>query len=272
MLLNHTTSPNDFIGSFLIVVFVLIIGILISAWALNLATKLFRVEGSKYKNALKVSVAYLLAYAVLVNILASVFHMAGGLLAYIGSFIIFHKLLNKFYNTNLKKNFFIFIVSSILPAIIGALIIIPVRAFVLEPFFVEGVSMRPTFEDNDYILIEKISKKYQRGDIVVFRYPNNPQEFNIKRVVALPGETIRMEGDSLFIYNNDSPAGTKLEEGYLFLGKKTYVYGETLVKLKEDEYYLLGDNRNISYDSRMLGPIPARLIVGKYWKRTPLIE
>lgn len=151
--------------------------------------------------------------------------------------------------------------------IISLLIIIPIRYFIVQPFFVRGDSMVPNFNNGEYLIIDEFSYRFfdepQRGDVVVFRFPDNPSQFYIKRIVALPEETVIIKEDALTIINHEHPAGFELKEPYLVEPTP----GELEVKLDPNEYYVLGDNRDSSSDSRRWGPLPRHLIVGKAWLR-----
>jgi len=157
------------------------------------------------------------------------------------------------------KDFFI----ELLQVIIVALaIIIPVRYFFIKPFYVKGASMEPSFYDNEYLVIDEISYRFkepQRGEIVVFRYPRDPKQFFIKRIVGLPGETIQITGGEVFVN------GEEITELYLEQGTKTKA--EVVVTLQSDEYFVLGDNRSFSLDSRSFGPLRQEYMVGKTWIR-----
>lgn len=146
------------------------------------------------------------------------------------------------------------------------LIIVPIRYFVVQPFFVEGASMEPAYEDGDYLLVDKISYllgEPDRGEVVVFRFPNDPQKVFIKRIVGLPGETVVVERGTVTIINSDNPNGMTLAEGYL--AEETTQ--STKVTLGESEYFVMGDNRDASYDSRGWGPLKERFIIGKVFLR-----
>lgn len=148
--------------------------------------------------------------------------------------------------------------------LIALAIVIPIRYFLFQPFIVNGSSMEPTFNQGEYLLIDEISYRFKdpaRGDVVVFRYPKDPSYFYIKRVIALPGETIEIKDKEVKIYNYDSPEGKVLKE--------PYIKGETndtlKIVLSKDEYFLLGDNREHSSDSRFFGTVPRKNIIGKAW-------
>ncbi len=158
-----------------------------------------------------------------------------------------------------------FILELVKITLISLAIVIPVRYFLVQPFYVRGASMEPNFYDRDYLIINEISYRFtepNRGDVVVFKYPLNPREYFIKRVIGLPGETIEIKEGEVKIYNKLYPQGIVLDESsYLFPGTKTG--GNLKVSLGPDEYYLLGDNRNASLDSRSFGPVPRKNIIGK---------
>lgn len=165
------------------------------------------------------------------------------------------------------KNFFLFVFELVKIVTISLIIIIPIRHFLIQPFYVKGASMEPNFHDHEYLIIDEISynlSEPKRGDIIVFRYPRNPQEFFIKRIVGLPGEKIQIQDGQVYIYNKDKPEGSVLEEPYLSEGTKTYGISDSdIVTLEKDEYYVLGDNRNSSKDSRSFGPVNKSFIIGK---------
>lgn len=122
--------------------------------------------------------------------------------------------------------------------IIAILIVAPIRMFIAQPFIVNGKSMDPTFRSGDYLIVDEISYRFsdpQKDDVIVFRFPNNTSRFLIKRIVGLPGETIEVEG-------------------------KTYT-------LDDDEYFVLGDNRPVSSDSRAWGALNGEFIIGRAFLR-----
>jgi signal peptidase I len=151
---------------------------------------------------------------------------------------------------------------------ISLAIIIPVRYFLIQPFYVKGASMEPNFYDHEYLIIDELSYRFhqpQRGDIVVFRYPNDPKQFFIKRVIGLPGETVEIAGGQVKIYNEKNPNGMVLDEhSYL---DQDFTSTTRTVTLKSDEYFVLGDNRIASLDSRYFGPVNQSYIVGRVWLR-----
>lgn len=151
---------------------------------------------------------------------------------------------------------------------ISLAIIIPVRYFLVQPFYVKGASMEPSFWDHEYLIIDELSYRFkqpQRGDIVVFRYPADPKQFFIKRVIGLPGETVEVAGGQIKIYNDKHPNGTVLDEK-MYLDQDYTAMTRTQT-LKNDEYFVLGDNRVASLDSRIFGPVKREYVVGKVWLR-----
>ncbi|MCD6429455.1 signal peptidase I [bacterium] len=147
--------------------------------------------------------------------------------------------------------------------LIALLIVIPIREFVFQPFFVRGQSMEPTLHDFDYLIVDELSYRLhqpQRGDVVVFKSPTNPQQRFIKRIIGLPGETVIIR-DGKVIIEKDNKSFVLDESSYLSPNISTP--GETKVHLGEDEYFVMGDNREKSYDSRSFGPIHKEDIIGR---------
>lgn len=161
-----------------------------------------------------------------------------------------------------------YILETIKVVLISLAIIIPVRYFLIQPFYVKGASMEPNFFDHEYLIIDEISYRFnepQRGDIIVFKYPRDPSQYFIKRIIGLPNETLEIKEGKIIIYNKENPAGVVLKESYLEENVKTL--GDRVVALGSEEYYILGDNRLASFDSRSFGPIKRKHIVGKVWVR-----
>ena len=149
------------------------------------------------------------------------------------------------------------------------LTILIIRYFLFKPFYVKGASMEPNFYESEYLIVDEISYRFQtpaRGEVVVFRPPNSVRDFYIKRIVGLPGETVKFINGDVVVYNEEHPNGFNLDETpYLINGAKPL---ETVVlKLEEEEYFVLGDNRLVSSDSRRFGPVHRDKIVGRAWFR-----
>lgn len=143
------------------------------------------------------------------------------------------------------------------------LIVLPVRLFLFEPFFVLGDSMLPNYESYDYLIIEKVSYRFkepQRGDVIIFRPPINPRANYIKRIIGLPEETLKIEGGKIYVYNAQNSKGFLLNESYL---PSNLTPGNEEIKLNKDDYFVLGDNREESYDSRKWGSIKKSAIEGR---------
>ncbi len=147
-------------------------------------------------------------------------------------------------------------------ALLAIAIVIPIRAFIAQPFIVSGLSMFPTFHDGDYLIIDEISYKLespQRGDVVVFRYPKDTTKFFIKRIIGLPGEEILLTGNKITIKNTEHPEGFTLSEPYIQNQSNNMMD----VTLPADQYFVMGDNRSASSDSRVWGNLPKNLITGR---------
>jgi len=141
-------------------------------------------------------------------------------------------------------------------------IVIPFRLFIAQPFVVEGASMYPTFKTGDYLIVDEISLRFtkpERGDVLVFRYPKDPRKSFIKRLIGLPGEIVRIEDGQVKITSNEHPDGLILDEPYIKLSKdENFSYS-----LGDKEYFVMGDNRAQSADSRLWGAVPEGNIVGR---------
>jgi len=127
--------------------------------------------------------------------------------------------------------------------------------------------MEPNFFDHEYLIIDEISYRFHnpvRGDIIVFRYPKDPQEYFIKRVIGLPGEKVEIRGGQVYIYNQEFKDGVALDETYLPKGLQTVdTSGTESVTLGPNEFFVLGDNRNESKDSRSFGPVDKSFLIGR---------
>jgi len=148
-------------------------------------------------------------------------------------------------------------------SIIAILIVIPVRMFVAQPFIVSGASMDDTFHSGEYLIVDQISyyfEKPERGEVIIFRYPRDPKKFFIKRVIGLPGDTVTIEDGKVEISNEKHPAGFTIDEPYIDEMDPAPVMTRELGK---DEYFVMGDNRNHSSDSRTWGVLQEEQIIGK---------
>lgn len=153
--------------------------------------------------------------------------------------------------------------------VISLAIILPIRYFLIQPFYVKGASMEPTFDDHEYLIIDELSYRFrppQRGEVVVFRYPLDPRQYFIKRIAGLPGETVKVKDNVVTVVNAEHPAGFPLDES-AYLAPGTETHGDRTIELGPDEYAVLGDNRGASLDSRTFGALPLKNIVGRVWIR-----
>jgi len=167
------------------------------------------------------------------------------------------------------KSFFLFLFEVFKITVITLAIILPIRYYLMQPFFVKGASMEPNFDDNQYLIIDEISyrmRQPERGEVIVFKYPVDPTQYYIKRVIGLPGETVEIIGGQVKIFNGEHSLGFVLDESkYLPLNVATY--GGDKITLGQGEYFVLGDNRSASYDSRRWGVLPLANITGRVWLR-----
>ena len=149
--------------------------------------------------------------------------------------------------------------------IISLAIILPIRYYLVQPFFVKGASMEPNFDDKDYLLIDELSYRFnppKRGEVIVFRYPYDDEHpFYIKRIIGLPDETVEIRNNIVKIFNDERKDGFTLKEIYLDSSQKTL--GDMVVRLKNEEYFVMGDNRLQSSDSRRWGTLNKKFITGR---------
>jgi signal peptidase I len=169
--------------------------------------------------------------------------------------------------------------------VLAAVIITPIRVFLFQPFFVEGASMEPNFQDGNYLIINELGykktdvgstssplftidpfKNFQRGDVIVFHYPKDETKYFIKRVVGLPGEKVKVNGGKVTIFNAENKEGFVLDESE-YLDKGLLTTKDGFFSVLSDEYFVMGDNRPYSFDSRDWGPLKKDEIVGKVMMR-----
>lgn len=171
--------------------------------------------------------------------------------------------------------------------VLSVIIVLPIRIFVAQPFVVSGDSMENTFHNNNYLIVDELSYRFEapkRGDVVIFKVPpkglaleNEPANktvYYIKRVIGLPGETVQIDGDQVEIYNKQNPNGFILQEPYTYYDTSVGSSTATLflgihekITLSSDEYFVMGDNRHNSADSRLWGTLPAENIKGRVFAR-----
>jgi signal peptidase I len=152
-------------------------------------------------------------------------------------------------------------------ALIALIIVIPVRMFIAQPFIVSGASMENTFHTGEYLIVDQVSYRLNEpdaGDVIVFRYPRNPSTFFIKRIIGTPGDTISIDGNVVTITNEEHPNGYVLDEQYIAdMAPNTFLTEE----LGEREYFVMGDNRDKSSDSRTWGVLQRENIIGEAFLR-----
>jgi signal peptidase I len=151
-------------------------------------------------------------------------------------------------------------------ALIAFILVIGLRVFVFQPFLVRGASMEPNFHDWDYLIVDEISYRFrapERGEVIVFQFPNDPSQRYIKRIIGLPGETIHIEQGEVTLYS----AGEKIELNEQEYLESPTTLGSVRVVLGEGEYFVMGDNRQYSSDSRAWGVLPEDKIIGKTFIR-----
>ena len=152
--------------------------------------------------------------------------------------------------------------------LLALIVFVVVQLFIAQPYQVQQESMETTLMPNQYILVDKLTPKfdtYHRGDIVVFNPPSNSKWTvdptgtpYVKRVIGIPGDTVDVHDGGVYVN------GSKLAESYLYLGQPTAVETWKLpVTLTVDEYFVMGDHRQASQDSRAFGPITKESIIGR---------
>ena len=147
--------------------------------------------------------------------------------------------------------------------LITLLIVVPIRLFIAQPFIVSGSSMETTFHNGDYLIVDQLTYHFnepQRGDVVVFKYPNNPSTHFIKRIIGIPGDTITVQGQYVILSNETYPEGVILNEPYI---EKQTPHGDKTFVVQDGEYVVFGDNRDASSDSRIWGTLPRENITGR---------
>lgn len=162
-------------------------------------------------------------------------------------------------NNKADKSFLSFVWEITKIIIIAAVIVIPIRYFLFQPFFVKGESMDPSFREGDYLIIDEITYRFsdpERGEVIVFKYPDDPSKRFIKRIIGLPNETITIKDGRVYINQE-----ILLNESYLPDDLTTS--GNLEIILGDDQFFVLGDNRPYSFDSRRFGPVDEKFITGR---------
>ena len=138
-----------------------------------------------------------------------------------------------------------------------------IRSYLVQPFLVSGASMVPSFSDGDYLLVDELTYRFrvpERGEVIVFKYPKDKSVYFIKRIIGLPGERVVIKDNRVTIFNDSNKEGFSLDEKYLI--GTVPVFGSAEFLVSEDSYFVLGDNRAYSFDSRSWGALPKNDIVG----------
>jgi signal peptidase I len=146
--------------------------------------------------------------------------------------------------------------------IIALVIIIPFRLYIAQPFIVDGASMDPAFDTGQYLIVDELTYHFrtpERGSVLIFKYPKDPSKYFIKRVIGLPGETIIISDGTVSIKSSADQNGVVLDEPYVKFTKKDNL----ITTLGSDEYFVMGDNRFGSADSRLWGPLKEEDIIGR---------
>lgn len=148
-------------------------------------------------------------------------------------------------------------------------IILPIRYFLIKPFYVHGASMEPNFQNSEYLIVDELSYRFRpivRGETIVLKYPLDPSQDFIKRIVGLPGETVIVKDGVVSIREPGAAEPRALDES-AYLPKSTLTAGNLTITLAQDEYFVMGDNRGASLDSRSFGPLPRADVIGRVWIR-----
>lgn len=171
---------------------------------------------------------------------------------------------------NPARDFWEFLIDLIKTGAIVFIIAFALRYFAVQPYIVDGESMMPNYQNREYLLAEKISYSVgnpRRGDVVIFKYPKNPSLNYIKRIIGLPDEKVQIANNQITIFNTGHPSGVVLTESYILKDSPTQTPNNSIyeITLKDNEYFVLGDNRGHSSDSREWGVLPKDNILGRSW-------
>ncbi|MDP3093165.1 MAG: signal peptidase I [bacterium] len=162
------------------------------------------------------------------------------------------------------KTFLNFVWETLKIVFLALAIVLPIRYFIFQPFIVKGQSMEPNFQQGNYLIIDELSYRLRdpkRGEVVVFKYPYNPSQRYIKRIIGLPGETLEIKDQKIRIF--DEQGQEKILEENTYLPEEDLTTGDIRLTLKEKEFFVLGDNRLSSSDSRSWGVLPQSNIIGR---------
>lgn len=250
------------LGIYIILGIFIILGYFVQAELLKIVFQWRKATLLPYRHALAITVGERISAIIIATIFVILTQSVSVTIAaaLIGSFFTFRWLCKK-YNPNALGQFFgIYILWQLSITIVLLAIVLFARLFIVQPFYVKGAAMEPTFKDRDYLLINELKQNYSRGEVVVFHYPLDKNQYFIKRIIGLPGETIDVRGGQFTI--NQTALTEPYAQGALATMRP--------VVLGSEEYYVVGDNRTASRDSRHFGPIKKSDIVGSYFYRVPL--
>ena len=165
------------------------------------------------------------------------------------------------------RRFFVSVFEVVEVVVVALVAVYLIRNFLVQPFLVSGASMVPTFAHGDYILIDELSFRFrhpERGEVIVFRYPNDESTYFIKRVIGMPFDRLILKDGKIIIVNAENPHGKTLDETYLPAGVVTTPHGNGKFDftLGANQYFVMGDNRPYSFDSRDWGVVAASEVIG----------
>ena len=232
-----------------------------SSLILHWLTKVYKLEKPDLKRAFKVILYYGIIYivgALVIGLIALIFKVPflADIFSLIFGFYILNYFLTKHYKSKWSVSLRVYLVLVLVGIVTSIVLLLPFRYYVATPFYVQGENMEPLLFKNDLMFVKKLSVEYEQGDIVVFQNPKNEQQFIVSRVIGLPGEKVVIKENAVYV--NDFLID---ESEYLSGDIKTT--GEAEVTLASEEYYLLGDNRDDSLDSRNFGAVKKELLQGE---------
>ena len=236
--------------------------------------KKFIIKEPKYLIAFKITlVAYLMEgfyYFVLLGIyfsknlseyIKNVTEISFGILF----LVIFYLLLKKYYSIKFTKSLIIYITVGIFSFVFSILLMLPVKYFIFQPFYMQGTTMEPNLADKEYLITKVYDKNYKRGDIVVFKNLDSQNDYFIKRIIGLSKEKVQIKDGKIYIYNNDNKQGFALNENYLSKKIITSNLADEVINVEKDHYLVIGDSRTQNDEQYKFYLINKNLIISKYW-------
>ena len=256
---------------FVLAITILLAILLLPALVLFGITKILNRKNNSFVSCLKISISAALI-GFIINTIISYFSstLELGFIGAAFAFYVFYRLYSKQFSINITKSLGVYIAYVGITTVCILAVVIPIRVYITQPFVIDGNAMSPTLNSGQYILANKLGHEYQRGNIVVFKYPLNPSINYVMRIIGLPGDRVDVHGGSVYIYNTSYLNGLKLDEPYLKPGQQTNASdGMTQQEwtIGNDQYFVLGDNRDHADDSRSWGFVPRKNIIGKFWNR-----